>query len=500
MRIRTHSLQTLLLGSPDEANGKTRSSIPSLEKETRYLTPDAHGNTDNENKHRSKNGGKAQEGFGQNSQTKGVNEQDKVVSDGTYVYAAYGDVLYAWPAADTMQGVSITHIPGNATECDENTTDPCTSISKPRIQALYLGNSRLTVIVEQYLLEYNTPKNPTQPIITDFDYKVDLRVYNISDVTLGYPLEEVGHKELTGFYCDGRSVGDKTFIVTAFYVNTSVITNALLRSQSQYCGLDTANYKELASRTAEHQVQSFAKQMIDELQLVNDCSSIFRISTMQSSTDEPGANMPFTGIDIKFVQVSALNMLDIGTPLKVAGGFIAYDQYVMYLADDFLAIPSNVFKFDRSSSSETFILGFDLSSEAGAIPYCYGHVPNGLSSNYNMDKFDNHLRIATYKPMPGCMDELIWNHNPKIFVLEIPSIQEGRGKMSVVGESESLADFMYIDGSRFDKDKVYVSTANIQSSEQNNRFEFFVVDLSDHLHPHAISSLKVNLVGHNTTF
>jgi hypothetical protein len=136
------------------------------------------------------------DGFGQNVQHEGVAEKDKVVSDGTFVYAAYGDVLYAWTAADSTKGVSITQVTGDqVVECDWDTTEPCTTTSKPNIQTLFLGNSRLTAIVTQSSWTNTLPETYTQPAF-DTSTKTLIIVFDISDVTLGSPLNELGRKEI----------------------------------------------------------------------------------------------------------------------------------------------------------------------------------------------------------------------------------------------------------------------------------------------------------------
>jgi len=171
----------------------------SLPKQTRNIP--AHDPTTRAGSH-TKNGkrgpratGQQGNGFDQNVQHEGVAEKDKVVSDGTFVYAAYGDVLYAWTAADSTKEVSITQVTGvQVVECDWD-TEPCTTTSKPSIQALFLSNSRLTAIVTQSSWTNNLPETYTQPAF-DTSTKTLIIVFDISDVTLGSPLNELGRKEI----------------------------------------------------------------------------------------------------------------------------------------------------------------------------------------------------------------------------------------------------------------------------------------------------------------
>jgi hypothetical protein len=178
--------------------------------------------------------------------------------------------------------VSKTYMPGEAFTCNSNSTEPCTTTTKPSIQALFLGNSRLTVIVSQSSWENNTPEDYVQPII--MGTKSTILVFD-TNVTLGSPLIEVGRMELCGSFTDGRVIEDKVvpekdsvIIAWALYIDTFVFTDLLSRYQSQYCSLDATSYKEIAAQTAAQQVNSLAKQMIEELKLVNDCSQIVQVS------------------------------------------------------------------------------------------------------------------------------------------------------------------------------------------------------------------------------
>jgi DNA excision repair protein ERCC-4 len=219
---------------------------------------------------------------------------------------------------------------------------------------------------------------------------------------------------------------------------------------------------------------------------------------MRSSIEGSG----LTGADIlgRFVQVSTFDMStdfseDSSVPFTVAGAFTAGYVYSIYLADDFLAFPSNVYKYNYTSgtdSSSTFILGFDLSAEDRATPYCYGHIPGTLGNNYYMDKWDGHLRIASSDYF--VVDTVNWttvNAN-KVYVLKLPNLQEGPGKMSLVGETENLTDENgYISGVRYIEDKAYISAYNWLDGQNN---PFIIVDLSDHKNPHVVG--KLNTTGY----
>eukprot|EP00804_Cyclotella_cryptica_P004660 CCRYP_019470-RA/>CCRYP_019470-RA protein AED:0.07 eAED:0.07 QI:559/1/1/1/1/1/3/377/1074 len=483
-----------------QCNGEAPSALKkrkSIAKQSRSGTRSA--STDSSTGHRnrgSKQGDKSGDSHGLNNQNDSANENDRVVSDGTYIFAAYGDVLYTWAANDMTDGVSITKMPSNETACDWNVTEPCIETTKPVIRALFLGNSRLSVIMSQSSWFYPT-QNKTQPIITDFDTKTSVLVFDISEVSLGYPLEQLGYTELTGSFSSGRSIGDKTIITTESYIDTWLLTQDLSRSESQYCGLDTQSYKELAAEKAMANVQSLAKQMVADLELVNDCSRIFQVSMLQTSSDESNTSMDdVTKANMlgTFVQVSTFDMAsDLGEggeiSIAVAGAFTPGGVWPVYLSDDFLAVPSNIYDYNSTSQTdlyETFILGFDLSTEAGAAPFCYGQVPGNVDNNYRMDMWDGHLRVATTNYVYSNSGNLTFTFVPKIYVLEIPSVQGGSREMSLVGEADISGGG--ISGTRFVGDKAYVFT----SDWTGYNGEFLSIDLSDQLNPQVVGNLATN--------
>ncbi|KAL7517624.1 hypothetical protein ACHAWX_002531 [Stephanocyclus meneghinianus] len=471
---------------------KTRSSVPNIPiKQTRKRNPISLSNSHPGD---SKSSSETGDSYGQNSQYNSVNEQDKVVSDGTYIYAAYGDVLYAWAAADSTKGVSKTYWtainPEN--ECKWNSTEACTYTTKPSIRALFLSDSRLTAIVSQSAWDY-----PTQTFIMDYWTKVFVVVYDISKVTLGSPLNKVGHKQLNGEYLGGRSIGNKTVIATASSI-VYLDTSDLSRYHPQYCGLDSASYTELAAETATKQVKSLAKQMVAELELVNDCSRIFQVSMMPSSIEGSGSTEADIRLLSKFVQFTMFDSsndfsVEGGTPPAVAGAFTGGYVHSIFFADDFLAMPSYFYKYNFTSGTEslepleTFIFGFDLSTKDRATPYCYGDVPSFVpgtfGNSYYMDKWDGHLRLVAYNYTIEDTVNLTASYANKVHVFKLPSIQDGPGKMALVGETDLGDKDGFISGIRFVEDKAYIS---VESGL------LLIVDLSDHMNPNAVGRLNTS--------
>jgi len=525
-----------------------------------------------------------EDSFHANNVVDGVDDADIVKSDGRYVFAAYGDVLYAWEASDGTTGHSVTTIPGNESDCSFNYYDysygydyedydysqessaqegdsnipsspftsrsgnvekkkshdpnrrrtrggeavrkrnsaphgrntkqdsgasslePCTYRSKPRIIGLLLNGDRLTAIVSEdtytYYYWYGYAENYTYPIIDDYSI-LSVRVYDITSVPMdGSPLVELGYHELYGSYYNGRSINETALIVTSTYINTYIYAESLYRYQPQYCGLNTSAYTELAAETAAKNLEPFAKQMVEELQLGSDCSHIFQISMMQEPKDGTNATGEVDGNDMpdltsgnllgQFVQLTSFNMSsDFGVdgiiPASVSGTFAQGDGWLssVYVTENFVGVMTNGYFYDYetgTSYSNTYVLGFNTATGI-AIPFCLGKVPGSLVNQYAVDKWDGHLRIAT--------SDWIWNDmnftyttSNKIFELLLPGQSDGP-VMDVVGETEHLGnDYEFMLAVRFFEDKAYVVTYG--QSEP-----FFIVDLSNHTNPRAIGELEV---------
>ena len=442
---------------------------------------------------RSSTSSKPEDNFHTNTPVDGVDPADKVKSDGKFVYAAYGDVLYVWNATDATQGVSITAMLGNATDCHWNETEaePCNYVSKPKIQALLLSGGRLTAIVDQFSYVYPLPENYTSPIISD-STKLSVQVYDVSNVKLGTPLKMLAHEELNGSFFDGHSVDDKALIISQVLVDFYQFTEDLYRYDSQYCGLSSSEYTARAAEVAASKVEAFAKQLVDELKLINNgCSNIFQVSMMQGSSNGTNGNssMPdLTGGNLisGFTQVTTFDMAsDFGSDgsisLSVAGAFNEGWISVTSVGDGFIATVTDGYTYDYSTEKSyynTYLLGFDTTG-ATAEPFCYGSVPGWLSNKFSLDLWDGHLRVAT-----TAYDD--WTSNSttsnKIFVLRIP---ENGSFMETVGETEHLGeDNDSIYAVRFIEERAYVVTYGAVDP-------FIIVDLSDHTEPKTVGELEI---------
>lgn len=424
-------------------------------------------------------------GFEQNSRNENVTEGDKVVSDGKFIYAAHEDVLQVWSADGSIDGVSITQMSPDAINDRKDVRDYSTHV--PWIQDLFLSNGRLTVVV-----------SPDE--LADYDIKLAVRVYDVSDVKLGSPLNELARKELLGTFLDAGSIGngDKIMIATDTYFGFWFqVTEDISRWHPQYCGLNTTAYIELAKSTAESlSLESIASQIITKLDLYNDCSGIFQVSTMQDSC---GVNAPgLTGFESLFDFFVRLYTLDVSSAngditATVAGSFSSSYDNSVYRSEDFTALILNIDNYNIATNSSDHwisILGFGLSADDDLKPSSFAHIHTLgpiYSGNYRMQKKEAYLRVLLTMDGSAFSNDWIPAEVSKIYVLELPSTP---GAMSLVGESKSLfsEDGNQYFTSSFSRDLAFLSTHYYYS----NASIFVVVDLLDPSSPKPVGSLQAS--------
>jgi hypothetical protein len=223
------------------------------------------------------------------------------------VFAAYGEVLYAWNAIDgPNKGVSITELPYDKVKiCDFTTLEPTplndedvsSSNSstvqeeepcyyyqpKPVIVALLLHEDRLTAIVSEDTYASTTGTTQWTPkIISDYT-KLTIRVYDISNIPLDdspLTLLAKSEKPIKGSYNIALSNKNMVTLAVTSYIDTYSLVSDLYRYNSQYCGLNSTEYTKLAAETASNRTETFVASMMEELslQLVGTCESVVQVS------------------------------------------------------------------------------------------------------------------------------------------------------------------------------------------------------------------------------
>jgi hypothetical protein len=235
-----------------------------------------------------------------------------------YVFAAYGEFLYAWNAIDgANEGVSITELPyervnmcnfttveatatplevhSNATAVQEEEEQCYSYQPKPTFVALLLHKDRLTAIVSEDTYTYSSSgelTNWTPKIISDFT-RLTIRIYDVSSVPMdNSPLKLLAksEKSIMADYVDARSNKMNGILTVASYIDTYSLVGDLHRgSNPQYCGLNSTEYTKLAVETASNRTEPFVESMLEELllQLDGTCSNIVQVSVPNPHDKNP---------------------------------------------------------------------------------------------------------------------------------------------------------------------------------------------------------------------
>lgn len=206
--------------------------------------------------------------FETNNQEDGIDTGDKTKSDGTYVYAAYGDSLLVWSAADGDLKSQIemppvtpkeTDYPDKGTypdkDFDKGTTDskarsmPFPYISKPRIDAVLLEGDKLTLVVTGYGAEYANEKSP---ILCNY-LSTRIMIYDTND---GEP-QLISYKDVHGNFRQAYSIVDEQkvgHVVTQASIDTWTHLTEPLSRQYFPKELTDEEYQEQAIQKAQDEL------------------------------------------------------------------------------------------------------------------------------------------------------------------------------------------------------------------------------------------------------
>jgi len=474
--------------------------------------------------------------YGTNNQVDGVDEADVVKSDGKYVYAAYGDVLFVWNATDASAGMSVTKMPQESYEnCTRDNPikpwkpepfpvpkplpeevvfenvrrrkthmehhrnlhpprhsrqalsiapgwhyNPCT---KPRILSLLLHDKRLTVIVSE--TRYRGLDYTYEAKIIDDYSTVYVRVYDISDPQDAKPLTLLSEAVIKGNYESARSINSRGFVFSTSYINTWPFSEGIYRSHPDYCGMNSTQYAALAAEKALNKTDEFAHQLLDELQLQLEgtCEDVFQIAALQSGDNEDD-NIGGQVLQ-NMVLISSFDMAADEVEVHASGAFSSGYLSSVYASQDFAAamnVGSNYNAITNSWDQSTFILGFDLSGEL-PMPSAFAEVPGSPLNQYSSDYYDGNFRIVTTQWSWNSVDSESRTTNI-LYILGVPGDEEG-AEMPVIGKTPHLGKpNESVFAVRLIQDKAYVVTFERTDP-------FYIIDLSNATKPEMVGELQI---------
>lgn len=471
-----------------------------------------------------------------NNQEGGVDESDVVKSDGTYVYASYGDVLVVW---DVVSGEVITNITmpvinytcpdnvffdyGNAATVDvvDGGSGKVAADSsfvycwqpKAQIQSLLLGKSRLVVIVNGYGEANRAALNSPRVIYELLETQV--QIYDTSTLAKSGELKLIKQTDVNGYFRDARMIDSNVHIVTVSTIDSySSIVDPIAKWQDNFRTLSNEDYEIAAAKLAgEELIPSFLDRLVEEMS-INGKIDLAQVSLWQSQLSN-NSNMEQLvygdGAINSLTQVVSFDVSDDSgsdLQLSLAGAFMPSSWGYTYATDDMLIVTAQGWNWNSNlggSSQTTYLLGLRLDG-ASATPHAVGSLDGYLLNQYSVDIFDGHLRVATtiqsfwpffsdvvVDDVNGTMTtDIIEFPSPQfltqnyITVLEIPVVTADQpAELKVVGQTKSLGK----DGEVFTSvrffDKVAYGVTFLRTDP------FYVVNLTDPKNPEAVGSLEI---------
>lgn len=236
--------------------------------------------------------------YGTNNQVEGVEEGDVVTSNGSHVFAAYGDRIVVWDA-ESGEEVSRTALPvtdsNGVALCTEKEMAKTTDLDSFRcythyewqslsIVSLLLhetedGAERLVVVASSpYML-----KQHTKGTILSGYHGTRIYMYDATDAT--QELKLLSQNDVSGTFQAARSIGANAHVVSSSYVSDwNYLASHLSPWNERFINVEEEEeYRTEAYKVALEYAPVFANILFDEIMgesLAIDCSHIAKVVLM----------------------------------------------------------------------------------------------------------------------------------------------------------------------------------------------------------------------------
>ena len=438
--------------------------------------------------------------FETNNQEEGVDEADTVKSDGTYVYAIYGDTIVVWEA---LTGTLVTNetLPPVVRQFGD---PPRYFYAKPFIQSLLLSGSRLTAIVHGY----------GDSIVDTLDFQPVLyntmatRIFVFSTESLASTgqLTKVHERDVNGWYSDARSIGDVVHLVSVAQFDFYTIIRELAQWNPRFRGLEHAVYVEEAKLLAVREVlPSFVSGVISTITNTDGTlPTIARTGLWQevlSNHTNAVRTMYADGPVVNtYTQIASFNVSEDGEELGVSlsAAFTPSSWTYTYATPDMLIFAAqgwNWMEAKNGTGEATFLMGFSLNGTQ-ATPSAIGTVPGLILNQYSLDIRQGHLRVATsirsFWTVEQRGDELvfpIWQPiaENQVVILKIPALSDD-GEAGFFEETGRIPDlgkeFEMFTAMRFFDTVAYAVTFLVTDP-------FYALNLTDPSNPVELGELSI---------
>lgn len=409
-----------------------------------------------------------------NNQVVGVDEADRVKTDGRHIYTVHGQevlIIKSWPASQTR--IVARYKPGNS--------------SRP--QRLFLHGNKLVVFSQTYTRI--SPAKSSGQVRARRIYRPSFSaaratILDISDRTSP---SLIAHVDLEGTLLQARMVGTDIYLVTnnrlqlpgSFWNEV----NKYRRQGRQY--RPYRGYQNSQTYTASQQKAQLRSLVRRALAKVHTEQLLPTIAFAYGSS-HPTTHRPLLRCsDIYYPGASQGSMgLITLSHMSLNGGRINASA-VMGSGMKLYASPNSLYVATNSSSRgqrDTQIHKFDLRGWQGPPRYAAsGVVPGYLLNQFSMDEHRGYLRVATTDS--GWQRSWTWRGRKvtapasNIFVL-----QQRQGELTIAGQVRGLAPGERIYAARMMGDKGYLVTFRRTDP-------LYTIDLKNPRQPQVMGELKI---------
>ncbi|MSP59852.1 MAG: hypothetical protein EXR72_05845 [Myxococcales bacterium] len=407
-----------------------------------------------------------------NTQVQGVDEADFVKNDGTRIFVLSGQKLYAaksWPATDLALASALT-IEGYP-------------------QSMYLDEQSRVVVLSSIYSKYPDDQNAggESPCAADawgcgYSYANSTKVTVVDMTTLAAP-KVIAEHYLPGSANQSRRIGSSVRVVLSDYFRWP----ATVRFYPDYDGQNPDLWND----------QAVLGRKLDELKIKNE--QIIRARTLTqwlpkarrrvgngavvdvayACTDFYKTNAP---VRLGLMTIATLNLdhpeADIArTSLVAEPGQIFASATSLYLASQhWWWWPS------PGQRDFTYIHKFDITDPDRAIYVASGGVDGHFLNQFSMDEYKGYFRVATTIATRVFDTENRWGRTETTNRVHV--LNESKGALQVIGQTEELAKGERITSARFVEEKGFVVT-------YRQTDPLYTIDLSNPADPRTIGELKV---------
>jgi len=389
-----------------------------------------------------------------NVQETGVDESDKIKTDGKYLYVSGNNSVQIIDTAfeEDMKEVSRIDVDGY-------------------VDSLYLHSDTLVILYTPDNGSGSTwaGKDDIEPIDIGMPYwipvnaKIGILIADINDPENPLTIKNI---QADGFQVSSRLTGGRLHVISQYFPDIPPLQRLYDGSEEDRSETYNTNKQTLDALTLDDFIPSYQKY--DSTGFMTNGRLIATEDFISPKNSNGGS----------IISIITIDLTDLSSDFESLG-FIADVHHVYASTDNLYLVSATYNHFDgietdtKTPALQTLIYQFDLAG--AAVNYsAAGSAPGQILNQFSLSEYENVLRIAT--STGNTWDGSAENH---VFCLE-----SNNDKLDIIGRLEGLAPGERLYSSRFIGDKGFLVTfVEIDP--------LFTLDLSDPRNPFVAGELKV---------